>query len=570
MPKLDAKETAQLLMELSRRALLAGGNPYRARAYAKAAETLSAMTSPLETVVAEGRLREYSGIGETIADIIEKLHRTGTHPTLEQARKEIPAGVLEMLAIPGLRPEKVTKLYKELGIQSLTDLEAAAGADRLAKEKGFGPALQRRILEGIGIARRGRGARHIHRAAELLESVEQELSGAGLGLKRVLPAGDFRRGAELVFDLAVVAEAPKLADGPQVTQHGDVAVHLTDAKHFGISLLRATGSEAHLRQLEARAAAQGYSLTADGLTRDGVAVAAQSEADIYEALGLQFIPPELREGASEIERAAAHELPVLVEAADIRGILHAHTTASDGVNTLQEMADAARARGYGYFGVADHSISAHYAGGLSVDEIIEQHAEIDRLNAAYGASFRILRGIESDILADGSLDYPEDILRRFDFVVASVHGGFRTDRKAQTERIIRAVSNPHTRILGHMTGRQLLRRDGYDVDVEAILAACAAHGVAVEINANPWRLDVDWRWHQIGVGLGCIFSINPDAHSIAEIDLVRWGVAIARKGGLSQEMILNCRPRKQVEAFFQRKNVSETAVGSKRNLRRKD
>src|SRR5438552_17384428 len=204
------------------------------------------------------------------------------------------------------------------------------------------------------------------------------------------------------------------------------------------------------------------------------------------------------------------------------------------------MAEATRVRGFSYFGVADHSQSAHYAGGLSLDEIAEQHSETDRLNKRYGDSFRIFKGIESDILPDGSLDYPEDVLARFDFVVASVHSRFKLDRKQQTERIIRAVANPHTTVLGHMTGRQLLRRPGYDVDVEKILAACAKHGVAVEINANPWRLDLDWRWHQHALDVGCMMSINPDAHSTAEIDLTHWGVEMARQGGVSRDRVLHC------------------------------
>jgi len=268
-------------------------------------------------------------------------------------------------------------------------------------------------------------------------------------------------------------------------------------------------------------------------------VIARSEEEIYAGLGLPFIEPELREGTDEIARALKHALPKLATDADLRGILHAHTDLSDGVDTLETMAEATRARGYRYLGVADHSKSAHYAGGLSVEEIEAQHAEIDRLNKRYGKTFRILKGIESDILADGTLDYPDEVLGRFDFVIASVHGRFKLNRQTQTQRIIRAVQNPFTTILGHMTGRQLLRRPGYEVDVEAILAACAEHGVAVEINANPWRLDLDWRWHRRALELGCMMSINPDAHSTDELDLTHWGVEMARKGGVPAERVLN-------------------------------
>jgi DNA polymerase (family 10) len=259
------------------------------------------------------------------------------------------------------------------------------------------------------------------------------------------------------------------------------------------------------------------------LRKGDAIVVPETEAAIYDRLGLQYIEPELREGRNEIELARQHRIPRLVTEHDLRGILHAHTVASDGVHTLAQMAEATRTRGYEYFGVADHSKSAHYAGGLSLEEIEEQHAEIDRLNARFDGGFRIFKGIESDILPDGSLDYSADTLSRFDFIVASVHGQFRMEREAQTERLLRAVANPFVTILGHMTGRLLLRRQGYEIDVERVLAACAKHAVAVEINANPWRLDLDWRWHQLGLEFGCTFSINPDAHSIAEIDLVRWG-----------------------------------------------
>jgi DNA polymerase (family X) len=279
---------------------------------------------------------------------------------------------------------------------------------------------------------------------------------------------------------------------------------------------------------------------------------------------IAFIPPELREGGDEIAMARAGKLPKLVVDKDIRGILHAHTDLSDGADTLERMVEATRERGYSYFGVADHSRSAHYAGGLSLDEIEQQHAAIDRLNRGHGAGFRIFKGIESDILADGSLDYPEEVLARFNFIVASVHSRFRLPREAQTERILRAVANPHTTILGHMTGRQLLRRPGYDcmvaalpwttVDIEQILAACAQHGVAIEINANPWRLDLDWHWHARALELGCMMSINPDAHSTAELDLTHWGVEMARKGGVPKERVLNCLEREAIAAFFKQRS----------------
>ena len=458
-----------------------------------------------------------------------------------------------MLAIPGLRPEKVVKLYRELGIASLGELEAAARADRLAKVKGLGPALQRKILEGIEIRRE-----RPRRPPPPPCGGAARGGGEGAGEFRPRPDPHHRgRRFSAVLRAGLRSRAGRRSAAarqrPEVLKTGDMTVTLTDAERFGVSLLLATGSAAHLGEIRARAEAAGLVLGADGLRRGDTIIASRDEEEIYRAIGLPFIPPELREGRGEVELAGSNRLPKLVEEKDIGGLLHAHTVASDGADTLAEMAAATRARGYGYFGVADHSQSAGYAGGLSIAEVEEQHAAIDELNAGLGDSFRIFKGIEADILADGSLDYPDDVLGRFDFVIASVHSRFRLERDAQTERILRAVANPHTTILGHLTGRQLLRRKGYSVDIERILAACAEHGVAVEINANPWRLDLDWRWHARALELGCLFSINPDAHSVAELDLTRWGVAMARKGGVPRERVLNCLDRRAFAKFLDRR-----------------
>jgi DNA polymerase (family X) len=270
-------------------------------------------------------------------------------------------------------------------------------------------------------------------------------------------------------------------------------------------------------------------------------------------LGLQFIEPELREGRDELQKASKNSLPKLVVDKDLRGILHSHTTASDGTETLEAMAEATRKRGFEYFGVADHSQSAHYAGGLSLEEITEQHREADRLNKRYGKCFRILKGIEADILGNGSLDYPDPMLSDFDFVVASVHSRFKMSEKEQTKRILKAIENPYTTIFGHMTGRQLQRRPGYEVDIDQILRACAEHSVAVEINAHPWRLDLDWRWHQKALDYGCMLSINPDAHSIRELDHMHWGVEMARKGGVPPDRVLNAMTLGKLLRHLQRR-----------------
>jgi DNA polymerase (family 10) len=537
----DARQVAKLLREYAQRTALRGGNPYRAKAYSRAADSLAALAIPLNMLIEEDRLTEIPGVGEAIADIITKLHRTGSHPSLEKLRKEIPAGVLEMLTVPGLRPEKVLRLHKDLGIASLAELEAAARDNRIQEAKGLGASLQTKILQNLAIAKSGEGRLHLHRAAALIEHAQASLAKLRPDLKQVTVAGDFRRGCELVADLSLVAEAAEEEDTTAAPNSSGLKVHVTDRKHFGATLLHATGSPEHLDQLRTLAERKGMTLQADGLQK-GPRLVTAKEAEIYHALGLPFIEPELREGRGEIERALKGELPELVTDRDLRGILHCHTDASDGTETLETMANATRKRGFQYFGVADHSKSAHYAGGLSLEQIKEQHREADRLNRKFGKEFRILKGIESDILADGSLDYPDDVLDRFDFVVASIHGRFKLDRQAQTDRLLRAVSNRYTTIIGHMTGRQLQRRPGYEIDIEKVLRACAKHDVAVEINAHPWRLDLDWRWHQAALDFGCMMSINPDAHSIRELDHMHWGVEMARKGGVSPDRVLNAMP----------------------------
>ncbi|MCK1757644.1 DNA polymerase/3'-5' exonuclease PolX [Bradyrhizobium sp. 137] len=555
MPVLDTRAVAALLREYAQRTALRGGNPYRAKAYSRAADSLAVLADPLDVLIAEDRLIEIPGVGEAIAEIITKLHKTGTHPSLEKLRKEIPEGVLEMLAVPGLRPDKVLRLYKVLGIGSLSELEAAAKDDRIKKAKGLGAALQTKILQNLAIAKSGEGRLHLHRAASLLAHAKDSIQKSQPQLKRVTIAGDFRRGCELVGDLAIVAETPKTVKAAKPSPTDGLQICLSDRKHFGATLLFATGSASHIEQLKALAAEKGMRLDTDGLHKDRTLIAGE-EVEIYRALGLPFIDPELREGRGEVELALKGKLPKLITDQDLRGILHCHTDASDGTETLEKMAKATRQRGFEYFGVADHSKSAHYAGGLSVEEIAQQQREADRLNKRFGKDFRILKGIESDILADGSLDYPDDVLERFDFVVASIHGRFKLDRKAQTQRLLRAVSDPHTTIIGHMTGRQLQRRPGYEIDIEKVLRACSKHDVVVEINSHPWRLDLDWRWHQAALEFGCMLSINPDAHSIPELDHMHWGVEMARKGGVPADRVLNAMPLPDITRYLRQKRRS--------------
>ena len=393
MPGTDTAKVVELLTEYGRRTAMAGANPYRARAYMRAAESLAAQTEPLSDLIARNRLRDIPGIGVAIAAVIEQMYRTGSHPTLEKMRRDIPPGVLDFLSLPGLQPDRAIRLYRELGVTSLPELEAAVADDSLWKTRSLSSSLQRKLKQALAIQRETAGARHMHRAEELLLAAQQNLERSDK-FKNVAVAGDFRRGSELVKELSLVAETAKTDAAPAEMKSGDLTVYLTDRTRFGATLLRATGNESHLAQIQERAEAKGYQLTAGGLVKGRKMIASKTEADIYAALGLSFIEPELREGRGEIQRAEDGTLPDLVKLHDLRGILHAHTVASDGAKTLEQMASATRQLGYQYLGVTDHSQSAHYAGGLSIDEIETQHHEIDRLNETFGNTFRIFKGIE--------------------------------------------------------------------------------------------------------------------------------------------------------------------------------
>jgi DNA polymerase (family 10) len=546
---LDSGAVAQLLVEIGQRLTLAGENPYKARAYSRAAESLQLLTAPLEEIVASDRLQEVPGVGAALAGVISDLCLHGTTARLEELRKSAPASLLELLAVPGLRTQKIAALQRA-GVTSLDDLERKCRAHELADVKGFGAAFETQTVAAIDLMRRASGQVHRHKAEAQAASMMKAIQRAHPEITRLTPAGDLRRGAELVAGADFVAEAPAAKGIEVLDTGGGSRLWLAGHNAYGAALALATGNEEHVAELRARAGERGLKLTDKGLFKGARAVACPEERDFYSALGLPWIAPELREGRGEIARAERGEDLALVESGDIRGVLHCHTVASDGGDTLADMAEGTRARGFSYFGLSDHSRAAHYAGGLSIEEIVEQRREVAALNKRYKGAFRILHGIESDILEDGSLDYPDAVLAKFDFVIASVHSKFKLDRKTQTERICTAIANPFTNIIGHMTGRLLRRREGYEVDVEQVMRACAQHGVAVEINANPHRLDLDWRWHDLGLRLGCMFSINPDAHSVAELDMMSYGVTMARKGGLPASRIINCMELADLEAWF--------------------
>ncbi|MCH2662047.1 DNA polymerase/3'-5' exonuclease PolX, partial [bacterium] len=525
---------------------LSGANAFRVRAYTNAVRALETLAAPLDEMLAAGTLTEVKGIGKSVAELVAEFAETGTARAYEELRAEVPAGLLEMLRVPGLGPRKIIAIREALGVADLDALAEAARAGQLADLKGFGKKTQENILKGIDYIRahQGRFRADIARASadELLETLAQLPQ-----TERVEVAGSLRRAKETVKDIDFVvsgtdaeAIAAAFVGHPEVEEilaRGETKssvrlknslqadLRVVAAAQFPYVLHHFTGSKEHNVALRARAQARGLKINEYGLYRGDALVECGDEAAFFAAMDLAHIPPEVREGMGEIAAAEAGALPELVTAADIRGMLHVHSTYSDGADSLAAMAAAVRARGYEYLGMADHSQSAAYAGGLKPDAVKRQWEEIDRLNEEM-APFRIFKGIESDILTDGALDYDDDILAQFDYTVVSVHSQFNLDRDKMTDRIVRAIEHPAATIVGHLTGRLLLEREGYEVDIDRIVAAAAEHGVAIEINAHPARLDIDWRHVKKARDQGVSIAINTDAHSIGGLDHLPYGIGI--------------------------------------------
>ncbi|MBA4158935.1 MAG: DNA polymerase/3'-5' exonuclease PolX [Gemmatimonadetes bacterium] len=569
---MTAREVAEVLAEIAMLGELNGENPFRSRAFASAARALEGSDADLNTLAREGRLTSLPGVGAGLAETIRELVETGRSTAHEEMRAAIPIGLYDVLRIPGLGAKRVRLLHAGLGVDSLDSLETAVRAGRVAELSGFGAKTEAKILEGIAFVREALRRRRYPEAHAVAERLLAWLRARPEVLSAEV-AGELRRRMEVVdsIDLVVCTLDTQAVTAAFRDLHGSGEA---DAEREGCSTIRLpdgilahlycvppeeapavllwqTGSEAHLSALAARAATHGLTLSPAGLLRNGQGVVpVETEDELYEALGLVWIPPELREGMGEVA-AAADPLPELIRVEDLRGTFHCHTTYSDGRASVAEMAGAARARGWRYLGLADHSRSASYAGGLPEALVRQQQAEIDAWNAEQGGEeFRIFKGIESDILPDGSLDYPDAVLATFDYIVGSVHSGFGMSEAEMTARIVAAIRNPRLTMLGHPTGRILLTRGGYPVDIHAILDAAAEYGVVVEINANPHRLDLDWRHLRYAVERGVLIAINPDAHSVGGLDDVSFGIGAARKGGLVARQVLNTWTREEVEGYF--------------------
>lgn len=553
---MDRQAVRQVFEQIAASLAIKGDNPFKIRAFENAGRTLAEYPGDLDEAVRSGELAYVEGIGKGTLQVARELATTGRSSFLDELREQVPPGLVEMLRVPGLGVSKVRRIHAALQIDSLMELEEAAGDGRLAALPQFGVKTAEKVRKGIAALRRADEFRLFHHARAEAETLKRALAGEP-GVERVEIAGSVRRRCEIIRDVdLVVQHAPgaaaalvrRLGETPRVTEFvgeegavtlrfdsGLVAdVFLAAAADFGTAWVRATGSGAHLRLLEARGFDAHRSFS--------------DEAEVYRAAGLPWITPELREGLGEIAAAAAGRLPRLVEQRDLKGFLHCHSNYSDGSTTIAEWAAAAREAGYEWIGITDHSGSAAYAGGLKSGDVPRQHEEIDAVNRR-GDGCRVLKGVEADILADGSLDYGPDVLDRFDFVIGSIHTRFGLTAEEMTERLLRAMDDPRLTILGHPTGRLLLARDPYPLDLDRVLSAAAHRGVAVEVNADPHRLDLDWRTLGRARELGVTISIGADAHSTAGMANVPIGIGVARKGGLTASDVLNARDAAGMLAF---------------------
>lgn len=583
---MDKDRVAEILTEIGTLLELKGENPFKTRAYSNAARALETLNQPLEKLVAEGRLNEIKGIGEGIQKKVTELVSTGKLPYYEELKASIPAGLVEMLQIPGLGPKKVKALNDLLHIESLDQLEAACKAGKVAGLEGFGEKSQTKILEGIQF-RRTYASRHLLAdALATAEPILETLRGHP-DVIRCSTAGSVRRFKEIIGDIDLLASSKHPArvieffvtqPGVQsVSARGDTKASVileggiqadlrvvSDAE-FPFALAYFTGNKEHNIVMRQRAIERGLRLNEYGLfkskeeTRDPKRlVRCRTEEEIYQKLDLPYIPPELREDKGEFDAAAKGDLPRLLEWTDLKGSLHNHSNWSDGRSSLEEIAAHMHELGCDYWAITDHSRSSFVANGLDEKRLLEQIQAVGRVNESYaaeGSEFRLLTGTEVDILADGRLDFSDAVLLQLDVVVASVHQGFTAGEAEMTRRILRAVEHPAVHTLGHLTGRLLLEREPYKVNQQAVIDACAETGTWIELNANPYRFDLDWRLWPYARSKGVRCVINCDAHRNEHAGFLRLGAGIARKGWLEKGDVVNTLPLKALMKELKKKQL---------------
>ena len=534
-------------------------NPFKVKSVANAAFKVDKLPYPIYTS-SLAEMEQVDGLGKSIASKINELIQTNSIQELAELIKLTPPGIIEMMQIKGIGPKKILVIWKDLGIDTVGELYYACNENRLIEAKGFGLKTQEEIKQKIEFNMASNG-RFLYAKVENLAEELLNLAKKEFNTEQIYITGQFRRKCEIIdsIDFLVLGQASEEIkerlilnglenaelNGQEIkcnTESGlSIYFSFCNSEELGKKLIIKTGSEEHINSI--------FSILGEADLKD------KSEKQIYEVAGLSFIEPELREGTNEIELAKSNKLPELIEYADLKGSLHNHSTWSDGIHTLEEMSSYCRNElNLEYFGICDHSKSAFYANGLSELRVAAQHREIDELNLKL-APFKIFKGIESDILYDGSLDYSDEVLSSFDFVVASVHSILNMTEEKATERLIKAIENPYTTILGHPTGRLLLSRSGYPINHKKVIDACAASNVIIEINANPLRLDLDWRWHQYAISNGVLLSINPDAHRVEGHLDMKYGTLIARKGGISKLNCLNAMNLEQICRVFEQQKT---------------
>ena len=575
-PVMTNQEIAAVLSRFGVYLQLKGENPFKALAFDRAARIVERHPESLETLVAEERLTGIKGIGAGIAEVIRELTRTGRSTGLEELKAGFPPGLEEVLELPGLGPKRVRQLWQKLGIAGVGELEYACRENRLLALEGFGVKLQEKILKAIEFRKRFRGMFLYSEAEAIAEEVLAELEASGQ-FRAVHKAGSLRRGKRILKDIDILA-IPKARAAPAgvkatlvaladatpedsgVSAEGDTKVsirrkglaidfRLVAPESEAPALQHFTGSKEHNTLLRGRAKGLGLKMNEYGVYRGEKALPLADEEAVYRAVGLPWVPPELREGEEELEAAEAGRLPRLVERSDLRGVIHAHSRWSDGLASIEEMALECRRLGYDWLALSDHSRSAGYAGGLSAERLGEQRAEIEELNGGL-APFRVFCGVESDILGDGALDYSEKVLAALDFVIGSVHSNLTMSREQATGRLLAAIANPTLSILGHVSGALLLSREGYTYDEEKLLAALAQSGAALEHNCNPWRLDPDWPVLKKAARRGIRIALCPDAHCLQDLDYMRYGLLFARKAWLGPQQVLNTLSTEEADAWF--------------------
>ncbi|HTB62193.1 MAG TPA: DNA polymerase/3'-5' exonuclease PolX [Opitutales bacterium] len=591
---MNKSQIVEVLEEIGTLLELSGENPFKVRAYQNGARALGALEDDLGERIAAGTLGEVPGLGEALVEKITTLYQIGELPYYDKLKASVKPGLVEMLGVPGLGPKKIMTLHAKLGVDSLAKLAEACAEGKVAALAGFGAKTQENIMAGIK-NKEAYGRRHLWWDAWQVAAPIVEGLGKIKGVERVSHAGSLRRGLETIGDLdfLVAAANPEPAmkwfttqpNVAEITASGGTkaSVRLQDGtqadlrvvplKQFYFALHHFTGSKDHNVKMRSRALTQGLSLSEWGLSKKDdpttggpeaqSVITPKSEDDIFKKLGLHPIPPELREGLDEIERAERGPLPKLVEDGDLRGAFHNHTTSSDGHASLEEMAAAAEKLGWEYLGIADHSKSSFQAHGLNEEQLLAQVEKIRGLNDSKKFRVHIFAGTECDILKDGELDYDDGVLAQLDYVVASAHNryGQGADEAAMTKRIIRALEHPRVTMLGHATGRLLLQREGYALNIGKVIDAAAANKKMIELNAQPQRLDLDWRYWRQATDKGVLCVINPDAHSTTDLEFVRMGVLIARKGWLTKEQIFNTRPLAEILTALKIKRPQRSARG---------